>query len=66
MTAASEEARAEVYTRDGSQWRYETVAGLDATVRLPAIGAALPLAAVYEDAPPTPEDPEAEVEAHPS
>lgn len=60
------EARAEVYTRDGSQWRYETVAGLDATVLLPAIGAALPLAAVYEDAPPAPEDPEAEAEAHPS
>ncbi len=49
LLVAQDEARVEHYTRQGHDWLLREVHGLDATIQLPSLAAALPLAAVYED-----------------
>lgn len=41
-------ARARIYTREGEGWRAETVAGVDSTLDLNALGCVLPLTEVFE------------------
>lgn len=44
------EARVELFTRDGAGWRFQVFTGLDAVVELSTVGAALPLAEIYDGA----------------
>jgi Uma2 family endonuclease len=36
------------YRRQGAVWTFESIAGMEATVSLPSVGIAIPLAALYE------------------
>ena len=47
----TERPRVTVWRRDGANWTNREVAGLDATIELPEIEAALPLAGLYEGLP---------------
>ena len=49
VMVAQDEARVEHYTRQGHDWLLREAHGFDATIHLPAIGGALPLAAIYEN-----------------
>ncbi len=40
------------YRRQGAVWTFESIAGMEATVPLPSVGIAIPLAALYERAVP--------------
>jgi Uma2 family endonuclease len=57
VLVAQERARAEHYARRGEQWVLTVVEGLDATLALPALDCALPLAEVYERVAPFGEEP---------
>lgn len=44
------ETRVELFTRDGAGWRFQVFTGLNAVVELSEVGAALPLAEIYDGA----------------
>jgi hypothetical protein len=43
-----DELLAHAYRRQGAGWTFESVAGPDATINLPGVGIAVPLAALYD------------------
>jgi Uma2 family endonuclease len=43
-----DEMLAHAYRRQGASWTFESISGPDATIDLPSIGIAVPLAALYE------------------
>lgn len=49
LLVSQDEARVDVYTRDGSGWRLEVFTGLDARIPLPAIDCTLTLTDIYEE-----------------
>jgi len=49
VMVSQSEPLAEMYTRQGDIWSYRVIAGLDASLHLPAIDATISLATIYED-----------------
>jgi Uma2 family endonuclease len=59
LLLGQDEAVAELWTRDpAGGWRYEAIEGLEGVVRLRALEIELPMAALYEDVPLAPPEPE--------
>ncbi|NYZ11525.1 Uma2 family endonuclease [Azospirillum sp. RWY-5-1] len=50
LLVVQNEARVELFTRDGAGWRFQVFTGLNAVVELSTVGAALPLAEIYDGA----------------
>lgn len=49
VMVSQSEPLVEMYTRQGDVWSYRVIAGLDASLNLPAIDATVSLATIYED-----------------